>query len=567
MMESIKLIAFISLAVIAIIIIIALFSKGGKDRVLNEIEKLQVAFNEIRTTPLSLKFNTAQAVAKRNSESDEEIKKYYSRYTETQTIIDEIDNILVNVETYKQEHNYKEIKRLIPELQEKIGTCEKEIRETDEFLRKYESKDEEQREYSTDLKQKFQVVRDTIRKNMNQLSISYDAVENKLEEISSLFTKSEDAMFANDFVSAQETLEKIDKSMHAIKKLVNEIPSISKELTIIIPQLIEQAESSSSYIKQKGVYLDHLHVRETLEKASAELKECVSLASQLQIMDLSPRIQDVKNEVTSLNTALVSEDDNYVSAKRNMEEAGALINELKSTLDFIKTSTENNSNLYSSNDEKPNTEIYESDLANIKATYLDLSARFEILTEPASSLNENIEEVLRKVRDMKEEVTTIKEGLDKSVGDVLRAKANLIKFQLVINQAEISVKAAHLPSISASFSNDLTTCKEKIKEIKVLLDEPKVNLDELNTKIKESMDFIYNFSNNVKNLVGLSIMTENAIVFGNKFRSSHEDIDADLSKSEFAFLNGEYTKAVQLAIKTMDTLYPNSDKEIKSGNN
>ena len=45
MMESIKLIAFISLAVIAIIIIIALFSKGGKDRVLNEIEKLQVALN------------------------------------------------------------------------------------------------------------------------------------------------------------------------------------------------------------------------------------------------------------------------------------------------------------------------------------------------------------------------------------------------------------------------------------------------------------------------------------------------------------------------------------------
>ena len=62
-------------------------------------------------------------------------------------------------------------------------------------------------------------------------------------------------------------------------------------------------------------------------------------------------------------------------------------------------------------------------------------------------------------------------------------------------------------------------------------------------------------------------MTENAIVFGNKFRSSHEDIDADLSKSEFAFLNGEYTKAVQLAIKAMDTLYPNSDKEIKLGNN
>ena len=567
MMDSIKLIAFITLAVIAIIIVIALFSKGGKDRVINEIERLQVTFNEIRTTPLSLKFNIAQAVAKRNDETDKEIKEYYSRYTETQTIIDEIDNILVNVENYKQEHNYKEIKKLIPELQEKIGICEKEIKNTDNFLKKYESKDTEQRTYSTNLKEKFQVVRDTIRKNMNQLTISYDAIESRLEEISSSFTKSEDAMFANDYITAQETLETIEKSMHDIKKLVNEIPSISKEITIIIPQLIEQAESSSSYIKQKGVYIDHLHVRDTVDKISQELKDCSDLASKLEIEELSTRIQNAKNEITNLNTALNNEDEKYVNAKQNMCEINTLLNDIRNTIDFIKTSADLNENLYSSTEEKPNTEEFEKRLASVKADYLDLSARFEKLTEPASVLNDSIEDLLKKSLEIKEELTTLKEGLDKNVGDIQRAKASLIKFQLVVNQAEISVRASHLPSISESFSSDLAKCKEKIKEIKQMLDEQTVDLEALNVKRNESMDFIYSFSNNVKNLVGLSIMTENAIVFGNKFRSSHEDIDADLSKSEFAFLNGEYTKAVQLAIKTMDTLYPDSKKEINHGNN
>ena len=59
-------------------------------------------------------------------------------------------------------------------------------------------------------------------------------------------------------------------------------------------------------------------------------------------------------------------------------------------------------------------------------------------------------------------------------------------------------------------------------------------------------------------------MVENAIVFGNKFRSSHKDIDSDLSKSEFSFLNGEYTRAVQLAIRTMDILYPDAKKEVEA---
>ena len=567
MMESIKLIAFISLAVIAIIIIIALFNKGGKDRLLDEIDKLQVTFNEIRTVPLSLKFNTAQAVAKRNGETGSELKAYYSRYAETQNLIDEIDNILVDIETHKQDHNYKEIKKILPDLYEKIKTCEKEINETDDFLKKYESKDTEQREYSTKLKQKFQVVRDTIRKNDKQLSISFDAINTRLEEISALFTKSEDAIFANDFISAQEALEKIDKDMKSIKQTVNGIPPLTKEITIIIPQLIEQAESSSSYIKQKGVYIDHLHVRETIDKVIQEVKECTELASKLEIESIGPRIQNAKNEIFSLNTALNEEDKKFVSAKQNMSEVNSLLNEIKGTIEFIKSSTENNSNLYSSNEEKPNIEDHERRHAEIRATYLDLSTRLEILTEPASTLNESIKDILSKSSELNEELTVIKEGLDKSVGDVQRAKASLIKFQLVVNQAEISVRASHLPSISDTFTSDLAKCKERIKDIKMMLDEPKVDLLSLNTKINESMDFIYSFSNNVKNLIGLSIMTENAIVFGNKFRSSHENIDSDLSKSEFAFLNGEYTKAVQLAIKTMDTLYPDSQKEIESGNN
>ena len=567
MMESIKLIAFISLAVIAIIIIIALFNKGGKDRLLDEIDKLQVTFNEIRTVPLSLKFNTAQAVAKRNGETGSELKAYYSRYAETQNLIDEIDNILVDIETHKQDDNYKEIKKILPDLYEKIKTCEKEINETDDFLKKYESKDTEQREYSTKLKQKFQVVRDTIRKNDKQLSISFDAINTRLEEISALFTKSEDAIFANDFISAQEALEKIDKDMKNIKQTVNGIPPLTKEITIIIPQLIEQAESSSSYIKQKGVYIDHLHVRETIDKVIQEVKECTELASKLEIESIGPRIQNAKNEIFSLNTALNEEDKKFVSAKQNMSEVNSLLNEIKGTIEFIKSSTENNSNLYSSNEEKPNIEDHERRHAEIRATYLDLSTRLEILTEPASTLNESIKDILSKSSELNEELTVIKEGLDKSVGDVQRAKASLIKFQLVVNQAEISVRASHLPSISDTFTSDLAKCKERIKDIKNMLDEPKVDLLSLNTKINESMDFIYSFSNNVKNLIGLSIMTENAIVFGNKFRSSHENIDSDLSKSEFAFLNGEYTKAVQLAIKTMDTLYPDSQKEIESGNN
>ena len=560
MMDQIKLVVFIVLAVMALIIVIALFRKGSKDRILTKIEQLKVSFNELRTIPLSVKFKSAQAIAKRNEETDQEIKEYYSRYIATQSIIDEVDNIFINVENFKADHSYGKIKELIPTLEEKVLTCQKEVQETEEFLKRYEAKSTEQRSFATSLKQEFQMVRDTIRNNMNQLSVSYDAISARLEACSALFTKSEDAMYGSDYVTAQNALEQIQKELHDIKLVVNEIPPITKDVTVAIPTLIEEVESSSSYIKQKGIYIEHLQVRETLDKVSGELRGCIEKASNLEIEGLTDRILNLKNELNSLNSSLQAEDNKYVSAKKNIEEFNNVIKNIQSDIDFINYSTELNENVYASKSDLPNVDEYISKVNKIRASYIDLSTRLDLLSEPASKIGAEIDEELKNLYALKEEVSAIKDNFDKDAGDVQRARTSLIKFQLVVNQAEISVRASRLPSISDSFSKDLKECKTRIKNIQQLLDSSSVDLSVLNEKIKDTMDFIYSFSNNVKNLVGLSIMTENAIVFGNKFRSSHQEIDSDLSKSEFSFINGEYTKAVQLAIKTMDRLYPDSKK-------
>ena len=567
MMDQIKLIAFISLAVISLVIIVALFRKARKDRVLSDVEQLQFKFNELRTTPLSMKFNVAQAIAKRTGETDKEIKEYYSRYTNTQGLIDEIDNIFVELEDDKVSHNYGGIRKKLPELKEKIEICSNEIKETDIFLKKYETKDTEQRNFATQLKQEFQIVRDTVRQNIGQLTIAYDAIDERINGCSSLFTKSEDSMFSGDSLTAQEALEKIQSELHNIKLIVNAVPSIIKETTVVIPSLIDNCESSSAYTKQKGIYIDHLNVSEVVEKVRNELSECTKLVSSLQLDGLSERVQNAKNEITSLSNALVNEDARYSDAKKNIEEANLSLINIKNVIDFIKASSDANENLYSASDDKPNIDAFNSEYSDHKASHLNLQSRLENLNEPVSLLNEEIVQLLEDCKKFKEDLLEIKTGLDKNVGDVQRAKTSLVKFQLVVNQAEISVRASHLPSISEKFSEDLNNCKSRIAEIKEMISKTSINLEELNQKVDEATSYIYNFVNDVKNIVGLSIMVENAIVFGNKFRSTHSEIDSDLSKSEFLFLNGEYTKAVQLAIQTMDRLYPSTKEETQPVNN
>jgi len=99
-----------------------------------------------------------------------------------------------------------------------------------------------------------------------------------------------------------------------------------------------------------------------------------------------------------------------------------------------------------------------------------------------------------------------------------------------------------------------------------MIEEVPINIDELNALLDEAIDFTYKFYNNINNIVGMSIMVENAVVFGNKYRSTFPEIDRELSKAEFQYLNGEYTKALKTAISCMETLFPDDADEKIMGN-
>ena len=153
--------------------------------------------------------------------------------------------------------------------------------------------------------------------------------------------------------------------------------------------------------------------------------------------------------------------------------------------------------------------------------------------------------------------------IDKSTDGENRARVQLTKLQLVVSEVETKLAEYALPSIDESYKKDLATARDYIARIRTALDQIPINIEELNALLDEAIDFIYKFYNNINNVVGMGIMVENAIVFGNRYRSTYPEIDRELSKAEFQYLNGEYTKALKTAITCMETLFPeNADEKI-----
>ncbi len=60
-------------------------------------------------------------------------------------------------------------------------------------------------------------------------------------------------------------------------------------------------------------------------------------------------------------------------------------------------------------------------------------------------------------------------------------------------------------------------------------------------------------------------MVENAIVLRNRYRARYPSIDSELTRAELSFQNGEYTKALKIAIQSIEKMHPGIyEKLIKS---
>ena len=163
-----------------------------------------------------------------------------------------------------------------------------------------------------------------------------------------------------------------------------------------------------------------------------------------------------------------------------------------------------------------------------------------------------------------DEVAKMKVKLETACSDEERAKKQLVKLQLIVNEIRVKMMKHRLPSVSQKYEDDLHKAKMMIKDISVILDNTPLDVKRLNTELRSAIDYIYTLYNSVNNLVGMAIMVENTIVFGNRYRSSYPEIDSELTRCELCFRNGQYTKALKIGIQAIEKMHPGAYENLIS---
>ncbi|MCD7807889.1 MAG: septation ring formation regulator EzrA, partial [Erysipelotrichaceae bacterium] len=216
--------------------------------------------------------------------------------------------------------------------------------------------------------------------------------------------------------------------------------------------------------------------------------------------------------------------------------------------------------------------VDENELVNIEEKYEDFDKILKESYELEEEMNQGefaYSKMTTKVVQMEENASAHEDGLSRffNYRDELflkeqRAIDELENINIVLLEIKSEIKNKHLPMINESYKDYIQDSYDKAAQIQAYRNNRPIELSELSKRVDNARDIIYKLYDNVHNLIVTAEMVEEAIVFGNRYRSTFLEVNTELTKAEVLFRNGEYTKALSTAVEIIEKIQPGSYEEL-----
>ncbi|MBQ1356883.1 MAG: selenide, water dikinase [Solobacterium sp.] len=554
-LSDIRVIIFIAV-IIVLLLVWFLIQRGKTGSYRRQLEALEVRYNSLKSEPLSFKLNKADAISRIDPEVREQIIQTKDDFEKAQANLKQIGQALADTEDEILVGKLKQAKQDLEDLEASVSLGEVQVGKLKDFLDGILEKETEQRERVNGQKARFRALKEEAQSSSSQLSYIWPTIEQLTSENERMFSSYEEWSYANDFEKASAQLDEIDGALDRMDTMIHSLPELISAARGVVPGMIEAVRNDSLAARNHGVYLDHLHIENNLTLITGGLKDDLSRLKSGDTTDVAAHIQDYKQRLTQLGDEVRRETESFDELRKLQEETDRSIQGCTKDIEYIRDKYDRISSRFGLTGMSERIAEQAKNLQDAIASRPDMEKKIDSMEIPASGLVVAVRELNARLSQCESDIRAMKTEIDGVSDDEDRAKKQLLKLQVIMNQMQVKIRKYKLPSISEQYEEDMVKADKYIASLEQLLEENPLNIQELNTTLKEAIDFIYKLYNNVNNMVATVIMVENTIVFGNRYRSTYADIDSELTRSELSFRNGEYTQALTIAIATIEKIHP-----------
>lgn len=544
-------------AITIIVVILSFLQKSKNKKYKKRLEELEYEKNTIDGVPIMPELSKIESYLK-NDKLETMYQDWKKRLEDIKAEqIPKITDMLLEADYSLSKMDYKSTLYKIAKLEMELYK----VKANSDFLlseiKEITTSEERNRAIITKLKAKYR----ELYKKFTDEKANYGDLENavslQFENIAKRFEDFETVMEANQYTEVTQIIKAIDDMLKHMEIVVAELPDIVLLATSILPKKIVEVKDTYDKMMKDGYPLDYLNVEYNVEEANKKINDIMDRAKVLNLEDslfelkvLVDYFESIFNDFEKEDVDRSTYEETNAAFREKLEKINKVVEDIFSQLDEVK-------NVYnlSSEDITLLNEI-RKELSSLNSDYKVLISHTGNHTFAYSKLTKEIEALVARLVNIEENLDNSLESIGTMKEDEVRARQQLEEVKVILKDAKSKIRDYNLPVIPRTYYVELKEAGAAIAEIVKELEKKPITISTLNTRVDTARDLVLKLFSTTKEMMKTAMFAEMAIVYGNRYRTSVEGLDNNLTYAEMLFYKGEYQKSLELTINCLNRIEP-----------
>ncbi len=566
MNKTTLIIGIIFFVFIILLVVLNIVIKNKKKKsIINTLDKLNTEKNLIISSTLITELDKAEKLAN-NKKLASEVDTWKKRFDEIEKVdLPSLTDELVEAETLCMNKDYDEANTSLLSAEKDIFSVKaKSIKLLNEIKDLTES-EERNRETVTKLKSVYREIVFKYNKHKNDYTGVNTPIELQFENIDKLFSAFEVAIQNKEYEELSKIVKVLDDMINNISVVIEEAPTIVMMATMILPKKMQDIKAISNKLTRDGYNLEYLNIDYNIEETNKTIGE---IMDRLNVLNLQDSVFDLKT-LLDYYEGLYSDFDaekrgkkeyerGIISISDRLSKTSSIVRNLYAEIDNIKDTYDLNDSEIEVIDE------INKELIEVKDSFKLINDRTLSKVMPYSKLANECELVAVNLSKVEEKLETTLKNLGSLKEDEARARDQLFEIKNIINNSKYKIKDYNLPVIPDSFFVELKEAYDAVKEINVEIEKKPISIKTLNLRVDNARDLALKLYQTATKTVNDAVNAENAIVYGNRYKSSNKEVEESLKASSKAFYKGEYEDSLKIVLDALNIVEPGISKRLLS---
>ena len=550
--------SYLVICIIIVIVALHFIRRGITNRYRKQVKELEVAKNMVASTPVSLELSKVEPIIK-NDKMEEKYNDWQEKFDDLrEKKLAQIDDMLIDLDIYIDKRDYKTCLYRLAKAELEIYKARESADYLLDEIKEITLSEEKYRAIVIKLKTKYRELNKDFQNHKQMYDEMQEAIELQLENIERRFLDFEKVMEKNEYNEVVHIVKALDTMIDHISIVIKEVPDLLLMAKQIIPARMQEIKELNDDMVKQEYPLDYLNIDYNLEESKKNIDH---ILDKIRVLNLEDCMFELKTMLEYFDSLFVDFEKERLSRKvyeemesdfsKKLAKTNKVVQEVYNQLDDIKS-------MYDLNDKDVET-IHEVNkiLVVINDDYKKLLAKVEAKSTPYSMLHKEIEDLTVRLKQMEEDLDQALKSLGNMYDDEVRAREQLEEIQVFLKQCKEKMRGYKLPIITNNYFVQLSEANEAIGEVIKELERKPIVIKTLNTRVDTARDLVLKLYNTTNEMIKTAQLAEMAIVFGNRYRASYDEVDSGLGDAEMLFFKGEYKKALDTSIKAVSVVDEN----------